>query len=268
MNEYYDTRHDRLVFEDRSAAEPGFWEEQWGTDFRAAVLAGGKERFVSPLTKRFLRPGPDVRVLEGGCGRGNNVYSLAKSGYAVFGIDYAAKTVALANKYVPELKITEGDVRNIPFPNNYFHGYWSLGVIEHFFDGYAPIADEMARVIRPGGFLFLVFPYISPLRRLKIQTHTYPRFQAQTFPRERFYQFALNDGLVRREFERRGFRLRYRLPYEGLKGLKDEVRWLRAGLQWMYDRPNLANRVMTYAISKLMAPVSSHTVLLVLQQRS
>jgi len=266
MDKLYDATNDRLVFVDEPATKE-YWDRHWKTKkFRESVLVGGTDHFVSPITKKFLPPYQSTKLLEGGCGRGNYVYSLARSGYDVYGIDYAKETVRLVNRHFPELKITAGDVRKIPFPDKYFDGYWSLGVIEHFFDGYDQILAEMERVIKPGGYLFLVFPYISPLRRLKIIFNRYLLFQPSQFSSHRFYQFVFNDRLVVQQVAASGFRLRYRRPYDGFKGFKDEVGFLKSFLQRIYDRQNAINRLVGYTMSKLFAPFASHVVLLVFER--
>jgi len=53
------------------------------------------------------------------------------------------------------------DVRKLNFPDHYFDGYWSLGVIEHFYKGYDEIIHKIYRVLHPGGFLFLTVPEMS-----------------------------------------------------------------------------------------------------------
>ena len=47
----------------------------------------------------------------------------------------------------PQLDVSYGDVRALEFEDDSFDGYWSLGVIEHFPDGYEDIGQEMTRVI-------------------------------------------------------------------------------------------------------------------------
>ena len=59
------------------------------------------------------------------------------------------------------------DVRNLNFDDGFFDGYWSLGVIEHFYEGYERIIKEVNRVIKRNGFVFLTFPSLSFLRKFK-----------------------------------------------------------------------------------------------------
>ncbi|GAI52286.1 unnamed protein product, partial [marine sediment metagenome] len=110
-------------------------------------------RFIIGHTKKYLSPG--AKVLEGGCGRGNKVYALYQHGYDAYGVDYAEETVKKVNQYAPELKITVDDIRNLNFEDGFFDGYWSLGVIEHFYDGYDAMLREMHRVLSEGAIFSL-----------------------------------------------------------------------------------------------------------------
>src|SRR6266540_3316910 len=164
---YYDPIENRLVFEGEEAT-PDFWADSWRDEkLIASIKAGAHERFVSPITQKYITPGKDVRILEGGCGKGHFVYSLILRGYKAEGIDFAKQTIQEIHKVMPELPVRFDDVRKLSFPDNSFDGYWSLGVIEHFYAGYDDILDEMVRVIKPEGYLFVTFPHLSVLRRLK-----------------------------------------------------------------------------------------------------
>ena len=44
------------------------------------------------------------------------------------------------------------DLDDLPVEDESVDGYWSLGVIEHFYDGYGEILSEMHRVIKRDGF--------------------------------------------------------------------------------------------------------------------
>lgn len=48
------------------------------------------------------------------------------------------------------------DVRKLQFADGFFDGYWSLGVIEYFWEGYNEIVNEVKRVIKPGMFSVLI----------------------------------------------------------------------------------------------------------------
>ena len=131
---------------------------------------------------------------------------------------------------MPELDVCLVDVRAPPIADNSLDGYISVGVIEHFWEGYTPILAEMRRTLRPGGFLFVSFPYLSPLRRWKVRLGAYPRGTKAEYEerRDAFYQFALPAAQVQRDLERLGFRLLERLIWDGIKGFEDELTWLRS----------------------------------------
>jgi len=249
----------------REKATPEFWDKHWsGVDLQTTLRKSTDDRLFIPLVKKHL-PQKSV-VLEGGCGTGHIVHALKYQGFQAIGIDFAEQTIQKVKEAAPELDVRVGDMFALDLPDNALDGYVSVGVIEHFWDGYEEIAREMHRTLKTGGFLFVSFPYMSPLRRLKVALGLYP-FQesaAQNDQRERFYQFALNDGTVRADLESLGFQLIEKLTFSGIKGFKDEVALLKPFLQQVYDgkygwrkRQNL---------NRLLLPFTSHSALLVMKK--
>lgn len=262
---YYDPEEKQLVYIEQSAT-PEFWDRQWeDTELKKSILAGSKDRFVYPITRRYLKPGS--KILEGGCGKGQFVYSLHNRGYDAIGVDFAPKVVEKAKSLVPELQLTVGDVRKLEFSDNVFDGYWSVGVIEHFPEGYEAIMNEMYRVLRPGGYLFLTFPYMSPLRKLKAHLGAYPQFNRTTFDRQHFYQFALNSQVVIHKFEHAGFKLVKEKPYSGFKGLKDESGPLKPFFQKIYNNKSFFSKLVSYALTILFAPMAAHATILIFKKK-
>jgi len=263
---YYDESNNRLVYYGKKAS-PEFWDNHWNVDnFKSVVEASKNDKFILDNTRRYLKKG---RILEGGCGVGSNVYCLHYNGYSAFGVDFAKNTVANINKYFPELNVAAGDVRNLEqFENESFEGYWSLGVIEHFYEGYEDILIEMKRVVKKGGYVFLTFPYMSPLRRFKARFGRYKKFENNSCELKDFYQFALDDALVKNDFEKYGFALKYRKPFEGIKGLKDEITVFKPILQRLYDNRGQLSFIyfLRSLLSNLLSYISSHNILFVFEQ--
>jgi SAM-dependent methyltransferase len=258
---YYDPGHRRLIHYAR-AASSGFWDVHWQSDDFAQAIRS-LHRFVIRWTQRYLPRGS--KVLDGGCGRGQNVYSLQQAGYEACGVDFARQTVALVNQHAPELKVMEGDVRDLDFPDGFFDGYWSLGVIEHFAEGYGPIMAEMARVLRRGGYLFLTFPHMSFLRRQKAKLGMYPdlrRGAPEALPKD-FYQFVLDAGKVVDDFGKAGFQNVLRTGYAGLKGFKDESGPFKSLLQRLYDSEAVTARVTRVITEPLLRTWCGHSALLI-----
>lgn len=262
---FFDKKNQRLVYISRSAT-PEFWDECWDDlEFKKTVTGVSSRSYVKKITEKFLKP--ESKILEGGCGRGQYVYALQKWGYQAEGLDFAPETVKKIQDLFPELKITLGDVRSLPFEDNTFDGYWSFGVIEHFYEGFDTIASEMSRVVRTGGFVFVTFPYFSPLRKLKSRLGKYPFFDEENFEKEKFYQFALSSSSVIGQFEKHGLRIRQVKPLDGIKGLKDEVKFLKPVLQFIYNSKFLPLKVLRHVINLLFQRFSGHSVLLVFENK-
>ncbi|MBN1167438.1 MAG: class I SAM-dependent methyltransferase [Methanospirillaceae archaeon] len=261
---FYDSYHKRLVFIKKQAS-PEFWDEHWNRNkVREDFISGESDYFITRNTKKFL---PSGKILEGGSGTGKNVFSLQKNGYDAIGVDYAELTVKRAYLFLPNLNILPADVRYLPFHSSIFDGYWSIGVIEHFFTGYDEIADEMKRVLKPGGYLFLSFPYMSPLRRIKAKSGLYLPWD-ESHGITMFYQFALNAEEVILAYEKRGFKVLKKIPYDGIKGLKDEIKALRPFLQYIYDSPGNCRimQMIQYILNLFLIPITGHMMVLILQK--
>lgn len=261
---YYDKDNKRIICVGEKATNI-YWDSHWDyNDFKKRVESGKNSRFIKKNTEKFLPKGS--KILEGGCGIGQYVYGLDSWGYDAYGVDFAHKTVVRTKKYFPELKIKLGDVRELPFENDFFDGYWSLGVIEHFYEGFKPIAMEMKRVLKSGGYLFLTFPYMSPLRKWESKRGKYELFDEKQFEKEKFYQFLLPYTKIIKNFENIGFELIYTKPFDGIKGLKDEVSFIKPILQKFYDSKSFMGKSFKFVLSNIFAPVCGHSILLVFKK--
>jgi len=247
-------------------ATPEFWDQRWLSisDLGNHLTNSKGDKHFIPAVRRYLPIGSTV--LEGGCGLGHLVHALHYQGYKAIGIDFASGTVNRIKQSAPELDVRLGDVHALEIADGVLDGYISVGVIEHFWSGYIPIVNEMYRTLRVGGFLFVSFPYLSPLRKIKIVFNMYPKELSSLMENqcEKFYQFAFNVDRVRRDFVTLGFELKEQLTYGGLKGFKDEVTFLKPWLQNVYDGKYGAR--WKHIAGKITHPFASHMVLLIMQK--
>lgn len=255
---------DALAFFNERAT-PNFWEHHWQIEgLRNFIISCTNDSTFIPAVKRHLPLGSNV--VEGGCGRGQLVHALQYQGYHAIGVDFAESTVQRINTEVPELDIRIGDVRSLELKDGELDGYISAGVIEHFWEGYDLIIKEMARTLRVGGFLFITFPYMSPLRQLKVKIGRYPCITVNDAKSkcETFYQFAFSDKRVRQDLEQNGFRLVEQMSFDGIKGFKDEVTLVKPWLQEVYD----GNRGKLYRslLDATLRLFAGHIVLFVMQK--
>lgn len=267
---YYDRAHDRLVYLGRAATEEA-WDEWWqtgqGLGRLRRTITGPRNWFVVGNTRKYLQAG--ARVLDGGCGRGDKVFALRRAGFDAVGLDFAPQTVRAVHAAVPELPIVCGDVRSLPFDSASFDGYWSLGVIEHFYDGYETILREISRVLRPGGTLFLTFPSISPLNRLGIRRGAYPAYRDGPEQRAAFWQFGYPSNAIAANFARAGFTLQHEEGRGGMIGLREEIRPLSRAMYYVETHQHfLPFRALFVLGNLLFSPVAYHIRFLVLRKSS
>jgi len=224
VKRYYDSDKKRLLYFGEEA-NPEMWEKTWEKQdlekIFSRVLYSMEDKSILGTTRKYLPAG--ARILEGGCGLGDIVFILNQSGYEVIGVDYARASIEKVREFMPELDIRYGDLRELAFPDCFFDGYWSLGVIEHFYDGYDRIAREMFRILKKGGYLFMTVPAMSRLREIKAAVGIYPRFDGNEVDISRFYQFAYSSEEIRRNFCEFGFQFVERQGWAVYKGVRDEI---------------------------------------------
>ena len=96
------------------------------------------------------------RVLDVGCGIGGSARILSNDyGFDVVGISISQEQIKRANELTTNNSFCRFDVMNaldLKFPQGSFDGVWSVEAGPHIFDK-QQFADEMLRVLRPGGVL-------------------------------------------------------------------------------------------------------------------
>jgi len=102
-------------------------------------------------------------------------------GLIVYGIDGAKKSLITARRRGIIVKLT--DVSKLfPFKNNFFDFIFAGEIIEHIFDTQSFVA-EIARVLKPGGYLVLTTPNLARISdRLKFFFGKTPRQIAPLHP--------------------------------------------------------------------------------------
>jgi SAM-dependent methyltransferase len=259
----YQQAADRLVYL-HAKATPEFWEEYWRTEGKAPPASEHDE--VVQITRRHLSSG--ARILEGGCGRADKVHSLQRAGFKATGVDFAADAVRQARIDYPDIDVRQGDVRALEFPDGSFDGYWSIGVIEHFWDGYQQIVAEAARVLRPGGILFLTAPWFSPMRRRRARGGSYPRVPFASEPAD-FYQFALSREDVTRHLDAAGFDIE---RWDGTAcemSLREDLPSMRAPVEWLFgSRGGYPKRILRRLVTRTLDRWCGHSFMAIARRRA
>lgn len=125
--------------------------------------------FDRELLVRFaglLPPGP---VLDVGCGPGHvGRFVREASGREVSGLDLSPKMVAVARERNPGMDFEVGDLRSLPFGSASFAGVIAFYSVIHLQSEELPAAfAEMARALKPGGWLVVAFHAGEEVRRVE-----------------------------------------------------------------------------------------------------
>lgn len=99
---------------------------------------------------------PGSLVLELGCGNGKSCISLSRQDVSVIGLDISPSAVALCRRASgKEIPLFVADARLLPFRDRSFDAVCAFHLVGHLReDGRRTVADEIVRVLRPGGKLY------------------------------------------------------------------------------------------------------------------
>ena len=158
------------------------WDDIWKNTSSADYWRNALKGRLMPEHKIFLKyMAPGAKVLEAGCGVGQVVIALRARGIDCHGLDFAQKTIEILNRQFPDLPFRLGDIRDLPYSDNSFDGYISLGVIEHFTEGQEKMLREAARVVKPGGCIFISVPALNGWRKFRSRFGLYDTAATEPF---------------------------------------------------------------------------------------
>ena len=122
----------------RRAADAHFWYH-------------GFRRFITPALADTAKGRTDLRIIDCGCGVGQNMRLLEPHG-AVVGIELDPLAAVAGREF--GRPIARADITRMPFPDNVFDMAVSFDVLQVVEQDVAAVR-EMARIVRPGGCVLL-----------------------------------------------------------------------------------------------------------------
>ncbi len=201
-----------------AGGDSAYWEDEWAQHNPYSSFAQMQDDPLTPILRRYLSRTHDN--LEGGCGPAHWVRYWQAQGYPMVGLDFATRTLARARVADPELRLVNGDVNQLPFPDGVFGSYYSGGVVEHFEAGPERAVREARRVLRDDGTLLISVPDLTPLRRWRYPAEadglkrgfswrwvTNTAVDEPPEPGETFYQYVYPEVRFRSLLKAAGFRV-------------------------------------------------------------
>jgi SAM-dependent methyltransferase len=140
---------------DRFGEQTKYLDEALHADARhervSPPLLGSKIR--NDMLRAFLRPSPEDRVIDLGCGSGRTLLWNRDWNAIVVGVDIAPYFSEDARR---DVDLLLADLRRLPFADATFTKAYSLDVLEHLsLEALEGMLGEAARILAPGGALFV-----------------------------------------------------------------------------------------------------------------
>lgn len=114
---------------------------------------------LPPLFDRVATKFPNGKMLEIGCGMGDDTAQWVKRGMNVTAIDLTEAAVECTKKRLAACNLSAivrtGNAESVEFPENSFDVVYSFGVLHHSPDTPKTI-DEVHRILKPGGLAIIM----------------------------------------------------------------------------------------------------------------
>lgn len=199
------------TYEDTRRAWRNIWTE---TDFDRELQTLSYRRSQELINAYLSYLDKSTPILEAGCGLGQLVYYLRQRGYNAIGVDYAPEALTPTHERFPEMPLHVGDVHHLPYPEDYFGGYLSFGVVEHFEQGPLPALREAHRVLRPDGTLVLTVPHPNFVESLRDTLNfLFPSRLEQVGRRAEYYESTYHHDRLTSLVSSAGFEIKAVIPY-------------------------------------------------------
>lgn len=113
-------------------------------------------RRLDQIFGNFLPYRRSGRLLDVGFGAGTILEAARRSGWNPFGVDVAERAVEHAREQ--GFEVFCGNLEEARYPGNYFDVVTASEILEHVFNP-QEMLHEIARILRPGGLLWLTTPH-------------------------------------------------------------------------------------------------------------
>ena len=125
--------------------------DKWHIETKSAKIS---DAWNFANLKKFVANNKIHKTLDLGCGTGRLSNSLLQISDQVYGVDVSTEVLKIAKKKYPKLKLSQAEVTDLPYQDNYFDLIIINGSLHHFF-AVEETLKEAYRVLKSGGLLVI-----------------------------------------------------------------------------------------------------------------
>ncbi|MFX0100555.1 MAG: class I SAM-dependent methyltransferase [Candidatus Hodarchaeota archaeon] len=159
---------------------------------------------VSNIMRRFgKKERENVKILDLGCGGGNNLIFISEEGFDAYGIDGSPSSIEITKQRLKEKNLNatvkRANFKEIPFDTNYFNCVIDRASIYcNFWSDIEKIVDEIFRILRVGGIYLGFLPTNNhPAKEFgeMVETNTYSNFSRGTYSNSDIAHFFTKEEI-------------------------------------------------------------------------
>lgn len=142
------------------------WDKHWDKNLKKSLFSRLSSMYRFLLLTREVKhyttiyfPKKGIFV-ECGSGTGESSSKIKKNGRTLIALDISTFPLKKARELRVYHYYVQGDIFNLPFPDNSIDGIWNLGVMEHFSeDEIVVILKNFRRVLKDNSVCILFWPW-------------------------------------------------------------------------------------------------------------
>lgn len=173
---------------------------------------------------------PRGRLLDVGCSTGHFLEAAQERGWEVYGVELAAYAVRHAWERLGLDHVHHGELKNAPFPEDFFEAITLWDVIEHLTDPHGML-NHVRRLLRPGGMVFIYTPHWDCFEREVLGpecVNFMGDMHLMYFTRDALRRVVADAGLDVEVFESFGLDLDHIISFHELNSSGGDLTFLKA----------------------------------------